>query len=283
MPKARISTAALDTELCAWAAEGRTATLWWRDDDAVADSPALMRLLELATRFDAPLALAIVPRLAEQPLVEMIGAVRAVTPIIHGYAHINHAPAAEKQAEFGAHRAIEAMRNELGEGLSVLRAMFGARLMPVLAPPWNRLADDLYACLAPLGYCGVSAFRPAFRRIPAPGLVQTNCHIDAIDWRGQRGQRPVDAVLDELTLLLRLRRLHPHNSPGAQVFGKALPIGFDPDEPTGILTHHLVQDAACWEFLSHLLAVIAPHCRPNGGARWLTCAQAFKLDVATAV
>ncbi|MEK9660397.1 MAG: hypothetical protein VW644_01455, partial [Alphaproteobacteria bacterium] len=38
---------ALAAELDVWAAAGRTATLWWRDDDADAASPALERLLAL--------------------------------------------------------------------------------------------------------------------------------------------------------------------------------------------------------------------------------------------
>ncbi len=172
---------------------------------------------------------------------------------------------------------------ELGEGLLILREMFGAKLCPVLVPPWNRLDDALGAHLPRLGYKGVSAFRPSPHRMPAPGLVQTNCHIDSIDWRALRGQRPAGAVLDELTTLLRIRRLYPNVSAGALALGKPLPPGFDPEEPTGILTHHLVQGAEAWEFLSQLLRAIAPHCRPGGGARWLSCEEAFRLDVAIPV
>ena len=274
---------ALDRELSEWAAAGRTATLWWRDDDATTGNASLIQLLELAGKFSAPLTVAIVPRLADASLWQMIEQAENVTPIVHGYAHINHAPRTEKQAEFGAHRDSAVMHAELGEGLSILRKMFGGKLLPVLAPPWNRLDDNLAAHLPQLGYCGVSAFRPAPNRTPAPGLVQTNCHIDAIDWRDLRGQRPAEAVLEELTTLLRIRRLYPQIPPGTLILGKPIPHGFDPEEPTGILTHHLVQNADAWEFLSQLLHAIAPHCRPGGGARWLTCAEAFKQDAATPV
>ena len=271
--------AALDIELSNWARAGRTATLWWRDDDAAAGSAPLARLLELAGKFSVPLALAIVPRLTDASLANLIGRRQNVTPIVHGYAHINHAPMPEKQAEFGAHRDFAVMRHELGDGLSILQHMFGERLLPVLVPPWNRLAGGLAASLTALGYCGVSAFRPAPNRMPAPGLVQTNCHIDAIDWRGVRAQRTRDAVLEELITLLRVRRLYPELAPGALVLGKPIPPGFDPEEPTGLLTHHLVQQADAWEFLSQLLGAIAPHCH-TGGARWLGCAEAFKRDAA---
>ncbi len=283
MAEAGNARAALDTELSAWAAEGRTASLWWRDDDAAAGNAALTQLLELAGKFSAPLALAVVPRLADASLLRVIGQAQNVTPIVHGYAHINHAPPAWKQAEFGAHRDSAVMRAELGDGLSILHEMFGGKLFPVLVPPWNRLDGDLTAHLPQLGYCGVSAFRPAPNRMPASGLVQTNCHIDAIDWRALRALRPADAVLEELTTMLRIRRLYPQIPPGTLVLGKPLPPGFDPDEPTGILTHHLVQEADAWEFLSQLLRAIAPHCRPGGGARWLSCAEAFRQGVAIPV
>ncbi len=274
---------ALDAELSAWAEAGRTASLWWRDDDATKASASLSHLLELAGKFSVPLAVAVVPKLADASLLQMIGQSQNVTPIVHGYAHINHAPPTEKQAEFGAHRDHGVMRDELGEGLSILRGMFGDRLFPVLVPPWNRLDNTLAAHLAPLGYCGVSAFRPASNRAPAPGLLQTNCHIDAIDWRDLRGQRPADAVMEELTSILRIRRLYPHIPEGTLIMGKPIPHGFDPQEPTGILTHHLVQEADAWEFLSQLLRAIAPHCRPGGGARWLSCAEAFRPDAAIPV
>lgn len=282
MAEASRARTALDAELSAWAHAGRTATLWWRDDDAAVAHSALTQLLELSERYGVPLALAVVPQLANSSLVQAIGAVTNVTPIIHGYAHINHAPPGEKQAEFGAHRDQSIMCSELGDGLSLLRGMFGEKLFPVLAPPWNRLDHGLTAHLPMLGYCGVSMFRPSSSRSPAPGLVQTNCHIDSIDWRTRRGQRAEDAVLEELTTLLRIRRLYPDISSDALALGKPLPQGFDPFEPTGILTHHLVQDAESWEFLTQLFRAIAPHCQPGGGARWLSCAEAFKPGVATA-
>ncbi len=283
MAEAANAWKALDAELSAWAETGRTASLWWRDDDAVAGSAALTHLLELAEKFAVPLALAVVPRLAEASLLQVIGQARNVTPVVHGYAHINHAPPAARQAEFGAHRNRALMCTELAEALSLLREMFGGKLFPVLVPPWNRLDENLAAYLPQLGYCGVSAFRSAPNRMPAPGLVQTNCHIDTIDWHTGRGQRPADEVLGELTTLLCVRRHYPHIPPGTLVLGKPLPPGFDPAEPTGILTHHLVQQAGGWEFLTQLLRVIAPHCRPGGGARWLTCAEAFNQNAAIPV
>ncbi|HUA50624.1 MAG TPA: hypothetical protein VMB81_00595, partial [Candidatus Sulfotelmatobacter sp.] len=62
---------ALEREFAQWAAAGRTATLWWRDDDAVAPSAALDRLLTLGAG-RAPVALAVVPEPAGEPLARRL-------------------------------------------------------------------------------------------------------------------------------------------------------------------------------------------------------------------
>jgi peptidoglycan/xylan/chitin deacetylase (PgdA/CDA1 family) len=270
---------ALDRELSEWGRAGRAASLWWRDDDAVAASGALSRLLALLGAFNVPLTLAVVPKRPGARLPSLHKAIAEnprVTPILHGYAHANHARPGEKQAEFGGHRLMSQMRDELSQGLASLTAIFGAGLGKVLAPPWNRIGSEVLPHLPQLGFVGVTAFRPAATRCPAPGLVQTNCHIDPIDWQGGRAQRPSSEVLGELVQLLRARRLFAVLRDGGTSAGMRLPAGFDPDEPTGILTHHLVHDEKGWEFLGRLLKVIGPHCK-TGGAQWLSCADVFTI------
>ena len=51
----------MDGELEAWAAAGKRATLWWRDDDAAEDSPALEKLLTLAEKEAVALVIAVIP------------------------------------------------------------------------------------------------------------------------------------------------------------------------------------------------------------------------------
>ena len=46
------------------AARGVQIPFWWRDDDAIEATPALEKLLELARKYDLPLALAVVPKQA---------------------------------------------------------------------------------------------------------------------------------------------------------------------------------------------------------------------------
>ncbi len=250
--------AALHAELDRWHAAGRTATLWWRDDDAVAATPALARLLGLAARWGLPLAIAVVPARAEASLAARLSPETAVTVLQHGYAHVSHAPAGARKTELGEDRSAAAVAEELRAGWRQITALFGTQALPVLVPPWNRLAPVHADGLAALGYKGLSTFGPRYSR-KLQDVVNVNCHLDPIAWRGDRGFVGEGGVLGALVEHLRARRL-----------GQA-----DAAEPTGLLTHHLVHDAAGWAFLERLLSATtqAP------AARWLTAAQAFGLRV----
>ncbi|TMV59615.1 hypothetical protein FGG78_35815, partial [Thioclava sp. BHET1] len=54
--------AAVKTELDRWAAAGRRADLWLRDDDAVAPTAQLDRLIALTGAARVPVLLAVIPR-----------------------------------------------------------------------------------------------------------------------------------------------------------------------------------------------------------------------------
>ena len=49
--------------------------------------------------------------------------------------------------------------------------------------------------------------------------------------------------------------------------------GAQADEPSGVMTHHLVHDGACWAFLERLVAETADH----PGARWLDAGAVFAV------
>lgn len=183
----------LTAELDRWAEVGRTASFWWRDDDAVAETPALDSLLDLSERHLVPLALAVIPDGVETGLAERLA--RSAAPVIvlqHGFAHRNHAPAGEKSVELGDHRAVEAVTEELALGRDRLAALFGDRFVPIMVPPWNRIGAGVEAALPGLGFGGLSTFGPR----PAAGLGYLNTHVDIIDWRGDRGFAGEEACLD---------------------------------------------------------------------------------------
>ena len=84
---------------------------------AVAATPALDRLLEVARAFDLPIALAAIPRGIERSLMERLGDEPQAHMVVHGLAHLNHAPPGEKKAEFGRHRPLVALaRDALDSG-----------------------------------------------------------------------------------------------------------------------------------------------------------------------
>lgn len=244
----------LERELDCWSEAEPVATCWWRDDDAVDATPALERLVQLR----APLALAVVPRFATQALADAIRQCPLVRVVQHGWSHENHAPANQKKAELHASRTFASLRADLTEGARTLRDLFGDDFLPLLVPPWNRIAPALRPQLAGLGICALSTFGPRNRQSMVPGLPRLNTHVDILDWRGTRGFRGVDIVLADVVRHLRARRA-----------GRV-----DAAEPTGLLSHHLVHDEGCWSFIEDLIAVVDAH--PAAG--WIDVDHALKQE-----
>ena len=228
---------ALDQELRTWQDQGLTLPLWWRDDDAIRPTPHLDRLTRLSESLNLPVHLAIIPRDATQALANHLATSSQLVPVVHGWAHQNHAPQGEKKAEFDAHRPVEQAMADAGHGLETLRALLGEAVTPMFVPPWNRISDDVVQELAELGYASLSTFKPRTAAKAAPGLQQINTHLDPIHWKGSRSLVPPQQLLDQVTQQLISRRN-----------GLA-----DNAEPYGILTHHLVHDSAIWDFTEALL------------------------------
>lgn len=246
---------ALQAELDAWAAAGREAQLWWRDDDAAAPSAALERLLALSAASRAPLALAVIPAHAEAALAAVVATVPDVAVLQHGYAHANHAPTGAKKCELVDPATHATLVDDLRRGRDRLSALVGPRLLDVMVPPWNRVAPALARQLPALGFAGLSTYRARPAPEAAPGLRQVNCHVDILQWRPQCGFLGTAAALDLLIGHLAAKRR-----------GTA-----DAGEASGILSHHAVHDEAAWHFLGELLDRLAHH----PGARLLSAAEAF--------
>jgi hypothetical protein len=254
---------ALDRELDSWLAAQRRATLWWRDDDACADTPALQRLLAMARAHDVPVAIAAIPAQSVRTLADAIAPFGQATIVQHGYAHANQAPAGERGAELGDHRPLGVRLTELANGRLALTQLFGERFCPVLVPPWNRIDAALLPALPSAGLDGVSCFGPRASSQPHAGVQQVNAHVDPIAWRRDRAFIGEASALLRVVDHLRARRL-------AEV---------DAAEPTGMLTHHLVFSDAAWEFLDRLFA----RTRRHPAAAWLDVHALFDGadDVAT--
>jgi hypothetical protein len=239
----------LARECDSWGAEGRTATWWWRDDDAVSATPALDQLLRIA---HGPIGLAVIPAGLQPDLAPRLRQSPEAVVLQHGYQHRNHATEGGRKSEFPDERDSQAIARDLRSGFQKLSAAFGDQFLPVLTPPWNRIDRGFLSGLRTLGYRGISTYlpRPAGAAIP-----QVNTHVDVIDWHGGRGFVGIPATLGLILGHLRAKRL-----------GTA-----DPAEPTGLLTHHLVHDTEAWEFLGAFLDWCAK--KPN--IQWRSAADLF--------
>jgi len=236
-------TEALLRELDRWASDGMTARIWWRDDDLQRPTPALEPLLAMADATGWAPGLAVVPEGTDADALTARLAGTGAELLVHGLAHRNHAPASEKKCEFPASRPLVDMCRDARDGLTRLREAFPGLLLPCFVPPWNRIAPDLVDCLADCGFTGLSTFGPRHAPDAAPGLRCVNTHIDVIDWRGTQKFVGTDAVVAALVSHLEARRT-----------GRA-----DAEEPSGLLTHHLVMVDEEWRALETLALEMKSH------------------------
>jgi len=236
----------LTDEFDRWQAAGRVAGLWWRDDDAIAGTRELDLLLELAGH--VPLALAIIPGLAEPSLRAALEKKPDVAVLQHGWRHDNHAFAGKK-SEFPAGRNPSKVSADLAAGAARLRALFGSRFVPILAPPWNRFAAQFLPLLPLAGIAGLSVMAGGAPAAAESRTVRADAHVDLVAWRTGRGFIGAEIALGLLIGHLRAHRLGPA-PPGTAI---------------GILTHHLVMDRDTAAFLYQLRAAVDAH----PGARWL--------------
>lgn len=226
------------------AASGERVAFWLRDDDAFEPTPALDRLLQ--TMQGQPLTLAVIPDRTGAALAQRLAGRAEVSIAVHGWSHSNHAPAGEKSQELGAHRPLPQIHGELGRGFQKLAGLFPQQFLPLLVPPWNRIAPEVTAGLSGLGFRALSLFGADK---PSP-IALCNTHLDIIDWRGTRGGREEADLWADLEAQIAAGR-----------------------RTVGVLTHHLVHDAAAWRFLDRLVPLVLDH----PACRWHSVRQLVAL------
>ena len=165
-------------------------------------------------------------------------------------------PPTRKKQELGAHRDMAVITTELSTGFACLKEIFDQQFIPVLVPPWNRIAESMMPQLVNIGFLGLSCYGPRKSAEAAENVWFINTHADIINWKQNKEFIGEEVVTNQLIRHLSDRRE-----------GRA-----DRAEPTGLLTHHLVHGEAGWRFLDELFSVLDEH----PAVTWLTAERVFQ-------
>ncbi|WP_372785706.1 polysaccharide deacetylase [Phenylobacterium sp.] len=224
-----MQTPSLWLEAGRWRRAGRTARLWWRDDDAAGPSPRLDRLLAISRETKVPLTLAVVPGGDMPALAARLADTAGVAVVQHGVDHQNRR-AGSVAGEFPHDWTESQVEAELRRGWRLIQGL--PRAQRVFVPPWNDIHPRLQAALRAGGYAAWSANGALGGGAPA----RADVHLDLLRWRGGARFRGQGRLLAALAAEMRRRRR-------AGLW----------DAPIGLLTHHLVHDEAAWGFLADFL------------------------------
>ena len=218
------------------AAAARTTVtrVFFRADDVAVPGARFREMIQVFSRHDLPLNLAVVPAWLTAARWQALAAIGREAPHLwcwhqHGWRHQNHEPRGKKQ-EFGPARAPAALRHDLDRGRARLESLLGDRFFPVFTPPWNRCTPEVLRHLQQSGYAAVSRSRGRRPDCP-PGLADLSVDIDLHTRRDETAEGGWRALLQELTRGLV--------SPSC-----------------GIMLHHQRMDPNALAGLDHLLALL---------------------------
>ena len=248
----------LQQELDLWADSGKTATFWWRDDDAVEETPQLHLLDAFSRDMNVPVSLAVIPAGLHDSLPRFLRSRDNLVVIQHGYGHRSYALEGMKKIELGGGRSDDDIRSDLVNGRLQLDTAFGEQFIPVLVPPWNRIERRVYPVLIGAEFSGLSSMWARETAYPVKGLLQVNAHLDPVDWRHGHGFIGETIAIGQIHQHLSSRRL----------------AGGDIAETTGILTHHLIQNGEAWAFCRTLFDTLNRH----PAAQWLNAREIWAAE-----
>lgn len=248
----------LQLELDQWTAAGKTATFWWRDDDVVEETIQLHRLDALSREMNIPVSVAVIPAQLQKTLPRYLSSRDNFVALQHGYSHTNYAAAEAKKIELGGNRSTDEIHADLSLGREQLVKVLGGQFIPVLVPPWNRIESRIHPGLSEVGFSGFSAMWARKSILLTNGLLQVNTHLDPVNWRQDRGFIGDANALEQLLTQLSSCRL----------------TGDDLTEPTGILTHHLVQTDEVWSFCRTLFEILNRH----SAVHWISAREIWQAQ-----
>lgn len=147
--------------------------IFFRADDIGVPGAQFLRLMEIFTRYRAPISLAVVPSWLTATRWKALQSVclrnnNRICWYQHGWRHTNHELRGKKQ-EFGSSRSKDAIALDLDRGRRRLLQIMQNRFYPAFTPPWNRCSQATLEEMIALKYKAISRNQGADP--PAPGKL----------------------------------------------------------------------------------------------------------------
>ncbi|HQR32624.1 MAG TPA: hypothetical protein PLK30_07805 [Blastocatellia bacterium] len=215
--------------------QSRPLDFFLRNDDVDDDETLLRNLLQVCSRHNMPINLAVIPgRLTEAGALWLNECVQQYPELIelsqHGWMHVNHEREGRK-CEFGQSRNLEEQLADITAGQKRMNEAFGQHWLPAFVPPWNRCTMTTATALDQLGFRALSRI--------AGQMPFSNCQfsefpvtVDIYRWRGGAALRSTEELAPELA---------------QQIISQ---------DRIGLMLHHKVMDAQAFAFLNKLLELL---------------------------
>jgi len=155
--------------------------IFFRADDIGVAGKQFTQLIQIFTKYKAPLCLAVVPAWLTSKRWKVLGNICKNNGFRwcwhqHGWTHTNHEHTGKKQ-EFGPGRSDKELLNDLSKGHKKLKAILINDYYHAFTPPWNRCSEDALKILKKLGYKAISRSKGAKPDAPV-GLPDYQVNVD---------------------------------------------------------------------------------------------------------
>jgi len=209
--------------------------IFFRADDIAVPGPRFTRLMDVFSRYQVPLCLAVVPAWLTPPRWQALQAAGKNAASLwcwhqHGWRHVNHERQGKKQ-EFGPGRSLDRIAGDIQHGRQRLQDLMGTRFYPVFTPPWNRCDARTLEVLKKMDFAAVSRSQGSAAPV-SPGLPDYYINVDL------HTRREKDPAAGWQNLFAELRQAIASNH-------------------CGIMIHHRMMNEAAFDFMEMLLKILA--------------------------
>ncbi len=119
-----------------------SARIFIRNDDVYRLDKEFRYFFDAAIDQAIPVVHAVIPGKMDEDLVRFLCEAKEKTPhlvdiVQHGWMHTNHSPEEGKKYEFGAVRSFQSQREDIRQGLELMRSAFGKYFTCAFVPPYH--------------------------------------------------------------------------------------------------------------------------------------------------